>query len=243
MTKQKSSKIFRIIVEILLIIMIIIVFYHFVYPRIFIKSIRSQLMVDYNTPNVVVSDPIECAKCTSEMDGVCANTKIKYNCFTYEVNVNGAKDYVEYDNFKLDHTLLDISIQLFETTNKAAKNIEYDNITYHNEYRKNEINITVNKNLSDILDYKYFQKLDTMNGILYEKYPTAQIPGNYLNFYIHYKDGYTINLNQLKSGLSGNGTNYMIFSCEGNSNELYYESPITEDRVDLAIVKIKNLKK
>ena len=150
MTKQKSSKIFRIIVEILLIIMIIIVFYHFVYPRIFIKSIKSQLMVDYNTPNIVVRDPIECAKCTSEMDGVCANAKIKYNCFTYEVNVNGAKDYVEYDITPIVIPLFfrnnQISIDIGVITLFAyyAETFGVSHLTTQNGITMGETNITEN---------------------------------------------------------------------------------------------------
>jgi len=239
---KKKSKAFKIIVEILLVLVILVAFYQYAYPYIFIKTIESKLMTKYNTAEVEVKDPIACAICTSEIDGTCANTKIKLNCFTYDATVNGAKEYIKYDNFKLDISLLNIAIELYDKTNELVKNIDYDNITYR-EGNNNEINITVDKNLEDLLNRNYLKRLDNINLGLYEKYPEAKLPGNnYLNFYINYKDGYVINMNQLKSGVPGDKSNYMIFSNKNTKKELYYVSPIISGDVDSIINAIKNLK-
>ena len=216
---MKKISIKKIIIQIIGICIILVLFYHFAYPRIFYASIKNELMVSYNTSTVSVKKPRECKKCS--IDGKCSG--IKFNCFEYDVRVGAFSEKVKYDNYKLDYSELNNTITYTNNILGIGKKIKYETIILNDERNKKEVTIVVNENLLDILDPFYLEQLDDMNVSLYNYYPDAEIEGESFNFYINYKDGYKVNLNQLKNGKKGLFSNYMVFTY--NKKAVYISSP------------------
>ena len=92
---MKKISIKKLLLQVVGIIVILILFYHFAYPRIFVASIKNQLMVAYNTNAVSVTNPRECKNCK---DGKCSGIKI--NCFNYNARVGAFSETIEYSSFQ-----------------------------------------------------------------------------------------------------------------------------------------------
>ena len=215
---MKKISIKKLLFEFLGIIIILVLFYHFAYPRIFVASIKNQIMVAYNTNIVSVTNPRECKNCN---DGKCSG--LIFNCFNYDVRVGAFSEKVEYSNYKLDYTKLNDTIVYTNAILEVGKKIKYETIIMYDENNKKQVTVIVNDKLLDLLDIGYLNQLDDMNISLYNYYPDSGINGDPFNFYIKYKDGYTINLNQKKNGYGGAFSNYIVVIYK-NKKE-YFTSP------------------
>ncbi len=232
---MKKISIKKLLLQVVGIIVILILFYHFAYPRIFVASIKNQLMVAYNTNAVSVTNPRECKNCK---DGKCSGIKI--NCFNYNARVGAFSETIEYSNYKLDYSKLNDTIVYTNSILEVGKKIKYETIIMYDENNEKEVTIVVNDSLLNLLDIAYLNQLDDMNISLFNYYPDSNINGESFNFYIKYKDGYRINLNQKKNGSGGIFSNYMVVIYK-NKKE-YFMSPYeTYEKAEENMETIKRL--